>query len=380
MAYIFFFLSVAAITYYCLAIYAAIAFFSQAKAEASGSELEFLPPISILKPICGVDDRSYQNLSSFCKLDYPDYQIIFGVQTQTDPSIAVIQKLIQDFPGLDIQYVTCDRILGTNLKVSNLASAAALAKHELLLLADSDVCVGCDYLQQVVQPMSDLEVGVVTCMYRSQTQGWLATFAALAISTDFLPSVLVARQLKGMNFALGATILIRKSVLTAIGGFAAIADYLEDDFQLGHLPSQAGYRVVLSDYVVDHVMGGEKLVDFLHHQTRWHRGIRFARPGGYLGLIFTYGTVSSLLFLLSTSSLLGWVVLALTWTIRYTMAWLVGVKYLQDPIAQKGLWLVPLRDAIGFLLWFYSFMGNKIEWRGRKLQLVKGGKLLEVRL
>jgi ceramide glucosyltransferase len=170
-------------------------------------------------------------------------------------------------------------------------------------------------------------------------------------------------------------------VLEAIGGFAAVADYLEDDFQLGNLPAQAGYQVVLSHYVVSHVMPAATLTDLLHHQTRWARGIRFARPGGYLGLVFTYGTIFSLLFLWITGgSMNGWVVVGITWFIRYVMAWFIGVNYLQDAVAKKWLLLTPLRDLMSFMLWCYSFMGDTIEWRGRKLQLIKGGKLIDSKL
>jgi ceramide glucosyltransferase len=381
MRYLFLLLSVSAIVYYCLAIYAAIAFFFESKTRLTQLDSAFYPAITILKPICGADDRTYENLASFCQQDYPNYQIIFGIQSQSDPSIAIVQKLIQDFPNVDIQSVISDRVYGTNLKVSNLANAAAQGKYDIFLIADSDISVGAEYLQQIIQPLSDPKVGVVTCPYRSHAQGWISTFEALGISTEFLPGVLVARQIEGMTFALGATIVIRRSVLEAIGGFAVVADHLEDDFQLGNLPVQAGYQVVLSHYIVSHVMPTATLTDLLHHQIRWARGIRFARPGGYLGLIFTYGTLFSLLFLWTTDgSMNGWIVFGITWLIRYVMAWLIGVNYLQDTAAKKWLWLTPLRDLMSFLLWCYSFMGNTIEWRGRKLQLIKGGKLIDSKL
>jgi len=391
MAYLYLFFSLSAIVYYCFAIYASILFFkfnpTASEASLSPGNLEscspatLLPPVTILKPVCGADRNTYDNLASFCRQIYPTYQIIFGIQSQSDLSIPIIQKLIQDFPQLDIQYVISDRTIGTNLKVSNLANAAVQAKYDILILADSDIYVGIDYLQRVVQPLSNPAVGVITCMYRSRAEGRIAAFEALSISTEFLPSVLVARQLEGMAFALGATIVIRKSVLDAIGGFSAVADYLGDDFQLGHQPALAGYRVVLSGYIVDHIMTTETWADLLHHQTRWMRGTRFSRPVGYLGLIFTHGIMFSLLFLLSThGSGLGWAVLSATWITRYTMAGLIGVNYLEDTVAQKWLWLVPLRDLMSFALWCYSFTGDRIEWRGRKMRLTQGGKLVSIPL
>lgn len=367
-------LCLSAICYYCYAIYAATKFFSQP------TQLEdFHPPITILKPICGLDIDTYENFASFCKQDYPKYQIIFGVRDQQDPSIEVVQKIIHDFPTVDIHLVVSDRTIGTNLKVSNLANAAAKAEYSLLLLADSDVRVGPDYLRRVIQPMKDPTVGVVTCLYRPLVRGWVAILEAVGISTEYHAGILVARSLEGMSFALGPTIAIQKSVLEAIGGFLAIADYLADDFQLGYLPSQAGYKVVLSDYVIDHAIATESLLDLIHRQTRWNCCTRVSRPSGYLGLIFTHGTAISLLFLIATlGSLFGWTMLIVTWSIRLIMAWVIGVKGLKDTVAKKFLWLVPLRDLLSFALWCYCFVGNTIRWRGQQMKLTKVGKLVPI--
>src|SRR5919202_2398995 len=366
-------LCLSAICYYGYAIYTAIEFFSHPTPIAP----DFHPPITILKPICGIDSDAYENLASFCQQDYPKYQIIFGVPDEQDAVLEVLQKIIYNFPDVDIRIVVSDRIIGTNLKVSNLANAQAEAKHSILLIADSDIRVESDYLRRVIQPMRDPSVGVVTCLYRSLTQGWIATIESLSISTQFAPSVLVARKLEGIKFAFGSTIVIQKAALEAIGGFLAIADYLADDFQLGKLPTEAGYTVVLSDYVVEHVMPIGSISDSLKRQIRWARGTRVSRPWGYLGLIFTQGIAASLLFLLATQgSMFGWVALSLTWSTRLVMGWVVGVGSLKDLVAKKFLWLLPLRDLISFALWCYSFVGDAIEWRGRRLRLTKGGKLI----
>jgi ceramide glucosyltransferase len=367
-----FLLCLCTIGYYGVAIYAAVDFFFQSTSDRP----EFQPSVSLLVPICGLDGGAYENLASLCQQDYPNYQIIFAVQDSQDSSIPIIQQISRDFPELDLQFVISDRTIGMNRKVSNLANAAIEAKYNTLVLVDSDIRVTPDYLKQVVQPLHDSTVGVVTCMYRSLTYGWLSGFEAISITTEFLPRILAARTLQGMGFALGATIVIRKSVLEEIGGFLAVADALEDDYQLGHLSAQAGYQVVLSDYIVDHVMASPRLVDFIHHQTRWARGNLFARPLGHLSLIFTYGTVISLLFLLITKgSLFGWFVLGVTWSIRLVMAWFIGVQQLQDTVARKFLWLVPLRDIISFGFWCYGFLGNTIRWRDRRFRLTTGGKL-----
>ncbi len=373
-------LCLSAFWFYCYAIYAAITFFNRPQPV----EQDFHPPVTILKPICGLDGEAYENFASFCQQDYPDYQIIFAVRDAKDPAIEIVHKIIYYFPNLDIQLVVNNaskglhqRTIGTNFKVNNLATAAAFAKHEILVIADSDIRVGKDYLRRVIQPLKDSNVGVVTCLYRSLAQGWVTTLEAIGIATEFHAGVLVSKQLEGMKFALGSTIVIRKEVLEVIGGFPVIADYLADDFQLGYLSAKAGYKVVLSDYVVEHILATSTFADSIQRQIRWARGTRVSRPWGYLGLIFTYGTVTSLLFLIATGgSWLGWIGLGLTWSARLVMAWVIGVWSLKDSSAKKFLWLVPLRDLMSFLLWCYSFVGNVIKWRGQKLRLTKGGQLV----
>ncbi|WP_199322619.1 MULTISPECIES: bacteriohopanetetrol glucosamine biosynthesis glycosyltransferase HpnI [Calothrix] len=366
-------LCLVAICFYCYSIYAAIAFFTQPHTI----DPAFLPPVTILKPICGVDRDAEENLASFCQQDYPAYQIIFAVRDREDPAIAIIEQLIQQFPNVDIQLVVSDRIIGANLKVSNLANAVTAAKHEILLIADSDIRVGKDYLQRIVQPLQDEKVGVVTCLYRSLAQGWVTSFEALGIATSFHPGVLVSNQLEKIKFAFGSTIIIRKQALEAIGGFNAIADYLADDFQLGYLPAQAGYRVFLSNYIVDHILDESTLADIIQRQIRWLRCIWVSRPWGYLGLLFTYGTVTSLLLLLVTKgSILGWTSLVITWILRLIMAWVIGVSVFNDTVTKQYFWLIPVRDLMHFAIWCYGFFGKYITWRGQQLQLIPGGKLV----
>jgi ceramide glucosyltransferase len=363
-----------AIIYYCLAIYSTFDFLRQ----SIPVDPEFHPPITILKPICGIDKNAYENLASFCRQDYPTYQIVFGVQDFHDPGIPVVKQMMEDFPDVDIDLVISDRAIGQNRKVSNLANAAINAKHDLLLNADSDIRVDSTYLMTVVQPFAQPSVGVVTCLFRSCPQGWIASLFALAIATDNHPTVLVSRKLDGMTFGVGATILIRKTVLDSIGGFSAICDFLQDDFQLGHLSFQAGYKVVLSNYVVDHEIDTTTVAAFCNQMIRWNTGIRVSHPGGYLGQILTYGTVASLLFLLTMrGSVLAWGVLSAVWVLRLMMAWMVGVQALQDPIVKRYWWLVPVSDLIRFGFWCVSFASNTIEWRGRRLQLRKDGRIVE---
>jgi ceramide glucosyltransferase len=238
-----------AVLFYTYGVYTAIAFLR----DSPPINPKFHPPVTILKPLCGVDKGTYTNLASFCQQNYPQYQIIFGVRSSTDPSIEVVEKLIQQFPEIDISLVVKDHILGANLKISNLANAVTAAKHDILVIADSDILIGSDYLQTVIQPLKDEKVGVVTCLYRSTAQGIATILEAICTATDFQPGILVSKQLEGIKFALGSTIVIRKTTLAKIGGFAAVADYLADDYQLGYLPTQAGDKVVLSSYIVEPV-------------------------------------------------------------------------------------------------------------------------------
>ncbi len=368
-------LCLAAVLFYCYGIYAAIAFLNRPRFFNPN----FHPPVSILKPICGLDRDAYENLASFCQQDYPEYQVIFVVRDRQDPSIEVVQEIIQQFPLLDLNLVVSDRIIGANLKVSNLSNAVGIAKHEILLIADSDIRVKKDYLLRVIQPLRDHKVGVVTCLYRSSAQGWIATLEAIKTATDFHAGVLVSNHLEGIKFAFGSTIVIRKQVLEEIGEFEAIADYLADDFMLGYLPAQAGYKVVLSDYIVEHVLATSSLTDAIQRQIRWARCIRVSRPWGYLALLLTYGTVTSLLLLIAIKgSMLAWSGLVITWIMRLIMGWVVAIKVIRDQVSQKFLWVIPISDLIQFAIWCYGFIDGTIEWRGQRLKLIKGGKLMAI--
>ncbi len=362
-----------AVFYYSFAIYASITFFARPQAINPA----FYPPISILKPICGLDSDSYTNLASFCQQDYPTYQIIFGVRNSADPAIPTLHQIIRNFPKIDIRLVVDERTIGTNLKVSNLANIEPYALYDLLLISDSDIKVGPDYLRRIVQPMQQWQTGVVTCLYRSRVQNPIAALEALSISTDFHANVLVARQLGWLKFAMGSSILIRQTVLQKIGGLKAIADYLADDFMMGNLTAKAGYKVVLSDYVVEHTLDTDNWIDLIQHQTRWNRCTRAGSFSGYLGLFLGHGITLSLLFvLINQGSSLSWSILALTWTARLLMGWIVGVRSLHDDVAKRLFWLIPLRDLLSFGLWSYGLIGDRISWRGKKFRIGKEGKLI----
>lgn len=365
-------LSLGALWFYSYVIYAAINYLIDSSPAAAP---EFCPRLTILKPLCGADADTYDHLQSFCQQDYPHYQIVFAVQSAADPAIEMVQRLIQQFPERDMQLVVSSQTIGVNPKVNNLANAATAAKHSLWVIADSDIRVGPDYLQHIVQPFRYPGVGVVTCPYRSEAKGWVATLEALGTATELHPGILVARCMEGMQFALGSTIAIRHHLLTKLGGFEAIADYLADDFQLGRLPATLGYRVVLSHYVVEHGLAADSLWEALQRQIRWARGIRVSRPVGYAGKIITYGTVTSLLLGLLSSSIWAWALLSFVWLARLAMAWIVGVACLNDRSTRRYWWLLPLYDLISFGIWCCGLVGNTINWRGQRFRLLPDGKV-----
>lgn len=371
------FLSVlSAIVYYGIALVAGLAWFvDRRKQRALG--LNFTPPATILKPVRGADAEAYENFASFCRQDYPEYQIVFGVREESDPAVPIIRRLIADFPDRDIELVISANEIGYNAKVSNLQNVFAKSKHDTLLIVDSDIRVEPDYLRRVIAPMQQPRVGMVTCLYRG---AGARTFAALlenvGISSTFGPEVCSSRLLEGIAFALGSTIVMKRDLLENIGGFQAVADYLADDFLLGNSTAKAGYEVVLSDCVVDHISGPDTLATMLKHQLRWGRSTRISRPWGYRGLILTYGTATSLLALLAWSaSSFAWWLFAVTMFVRFLPVFVVGVFGLKDRILARYFWLVPVRDLITFGIWMASFIGDEIQWRGVNFRVLPGGKL-----
>lgn len=365
-----------AIVYYGIALVGGLSWFADRQRQRKLG-LNFTPPATILKPVRGADAEAYENFASFCRQDYPEFQIIFGVREASDPAVPIIKKLIADFPDCDIELVISDHEIGYNAKVSNLHNMSAKAKHQVLLIVDSDIRVKPDYLRRVVAPLQQEKVGMVTCLYRgANAQTPAALLENIGISSTFGPEVCSSRLLEGIAFALGSTIVMRREILNRIGGFSAVADYLADDFVLGNLTAKLGYEVVLSDCVVEHVSGPDTMRTMLNHQLRWGRSTRISRPWGYPGLLLTYGTATSLLALLAWDfSRFAWWLLAVTMFVRVLPAFVVGVIGLKDYVLARYFWLLPIRDLITFAIWAVSFVGDEIQWRGDRFRVLPDGKL-----
>lgn len=367
------------IVYNLLCLWAAKKFLAARRTQAAQNRQSDgpAPPVSILKPVRGIDPEMYASLRSHCLQDYPAYEIIFGVHEAADPAIELIEKLKTEFPQASIRFQAFPRALGANIKVSNLAQMAPLAAYEYLLVNDSDIRVEPDYLRRVMAEFRDENVGLVTCLYRGVAENsvW-SRLEALGISTDFTPGVLMARQLeRGVRFGLGSTLAFHKSDLKEIGGFEALADFLADDYEIGARIAKQGKRVAVAEPVVSTFLPEYSWRGFLDHQLRWARGIRDSRPGGYLGLLATYAIPWAVLaVLLARGSGWAWALLALALAVRSYVAIIVGRRVLADAQMKKFLWLVPARDCIAFGLWWAAYGGHTVRWRGSEFVL-KNGKI-----
>ena len=360
--------------YYVLCLISALTFRSHRGGGNSGPA-PAQPPVSILKPLKGIDPEIYESFRSHCLQNYPEYEIVFGVSDPADPAVASVERLKQEFPERAIQLVVCPNMLGPNVKVSNLERMVQTARYQYLIVNDSDIRVDPDYLQRIVAPLEDEQIGMVTCLYRGLAAPTLGSqLEALGISTDFSAGVMAARLLEGgLSFGLGSTLAFRRRDLIRIGGFKSIVDYLADDYELGHRISRLGLNVTLSDVVVETHLPAYDLGEFFAHQMRWARGVRDSRLGGYIGLAATFGLMWALLnLLLAGAALCSWITLGCVLLLRTLVALALGRSVLKDSQLPRQLWLLLLRDLIAVGVWLASFWGHTVTWRGDRFKLRKG--------
>ncbi len=357
--------------FYVLCLWGARSFLRENRGPREGPT----PPVSILKPLRGVDPQMYESFRSHCTQDYPEYEIIFGVNESNDPAVAAVHQLMREFPRLPIRLVVCPEALGANRKTSNLVQMLPHARYDHILVNDSDIHVFPDYLRRVMARFGRPEVGMATCLYRgiaSDTFG--SRLEALGISTDFIPGVLVARQVEhGTNFGLGSTLAMSRAALDAIGGLEPLVDYLADDFELGRRISRAGFEVVLADTIVETYLPAYSFREFFEHQLRWARSTRDSRPQGYIGVLLTFGLPWAMIAaLLSGGAAWSWAVLSLASVLRAAVALQVGEGVVRDSSVRRWLPLLPLRDLLAFGVWFASFAGREVHWRGDTFILENG--------
>lgn len=337
---------------------------------------ESRPPITILKPVCGLEPRLYENLRSFCRQDYPRFQILFGVREAGDPAIAVIERLIREFPALDAALVVDPRTIGSNYKVSNLANMIGRARHDILAIADADGRVGPGHLDALAAAFADPAVGAVTCLYRGApaSRGLPDRLGAMFINEWFLPSVLVALLTEPLEYCFGATMAVRRAALEAIGGLAALASNLADDHMLGRLAAARGYKVALARSVVEITIDEPSLRALARHELRWARTMRAVRPVGYAMSFLTDALPLALLLALATGfGESGMILLGLALVLRVLMHAVAASALGGDGTFRP--WLVPPRDVMTFAIRAASFVGRGVEWRAQKFSVQTGGQM-----
>jgi ceramide glucosyltransferase len=366
-------LAVCGMGFYLLCLWSARSFQRAARVSAPA----VTPPVSILKPLRGVDPQMYESFRSHCIQDYPEYEIIFGVSEPDDPAVASVQQLIREFPACKIRLLVCQEVLGNNRKTSNLVQMLASARYDHILINDSDIFVPSGYLRRVMAPFARPQVGMVTCPYRGIASGTLGSkLESIGISTDFIAGVLVARQIEGgIHFGLGSTLAMSRTALDAIGGLRPLVDYLADDFEMGFRIANAGYEVVLADIVVETYLPAYSFRGFFEHQLRWARSTRDSRRLGYVGLLLTFGLPWAMFsVLLAPLHWWSWTTLAAAAALRAAVALKVGIGVVRDRAVWRHLWLVPFRDLVALAVWFGSFANHTVHWRG-EVFILKDGKI-----
>ena len=337
-----------------------------------------LPPVSILKPVHGLEARLRENIESFFRQDYPDYEILFAADEADDAALEVVREVCARYPRIRARVL----VTGTpwpNPVVYSFHCLAEAAAHNILVTTDSDVGVDSHYLREIVPPLLDPQVGMVTCVYRGKNAaGFFSGLTAIGMSVEMTAGVLVANLLEGMKFGLGPTTVVRKDSLASIGGYSALKDYIAYDFAIGNLIAKAGYRVVLSGHIIDHVVNQKSFRRMWQNQLRWAQTTRYSRPKGHFGSGLIFAVPYGLLGFLAAAGLghwgLGALLLSATVLNRMAEAWLVGWMVVCDPQVRRAPWLYPLRDLLGFLVWFASYLNLRYVWRDSRFEL-KGTRI-----
>jgi ceramide glucosyltransferase len=355
---------------YCVLIVVASRRYLSVRPPVAGSA----PPISVLKPLCGPDEGLAENLRSFFAQDHPAFEILFAVHRADDLAVPVVERIQREYSGrVEARLLVTGESPIPNAKAFNLQRLVREARHELLVMSDSDVRVTPDFLKRLAREFHP-RVGLVTCPYRAVSGRSLwSRLEAVGMNTEFLGGVLVARMMEGMKFALGPTLAVRRSVLEAMGGFEYLQEYLAEDFVMGRRAAELGHEVLLSSYVIEHHIGSQGMAQNLGHRLRWARSTRRSRPAGYWGQIFTYPLPWALLFWLAHGA--AWPLVLLAIFVRAGAAWATAAGMLHDSLTRKQWWLLPLQDVLSFLVWLGGFLGNTIVWRGRKCTVLPDGRL-----
>lgn len=330
-------------------------------------------PISILKPLEGLDEGLEENLRSWFRQDYPDFEILLAVRGAADPAIAVVERLRREFPQVPARLLVTGEPPYPNAKVYSLDRTMAAARYDLLVMSDSDTRAAPHLLATVAAEFQDERLGVATCPYRAAPgPSFWSRLEAIGMNTEFLAGLLVARLVEGVKFAVGPCVAARRQALLSVGGFERLKDYLAEDFMMGALAAEAGHGVILSSGVIEHRIGAQRFRANLAHRLRWARSTRRSRPSGYVGQLFTYPLPLALLLMALKPA--WWPLLAAAAVLRACAAWATAGWVLHDRLTARRWWLVPLQDLASFVMWLAGFFGNTVTWRGRRYRLLRDGR------
>ena len=340
-----------------------------------------LPPVSLLKPVHGAEARLKENIESFFRQDYPDYEILFAADEENDAALEIIREIMARYPKIRSSILVTGRPPWPNPPAYSFSKMAEVAAHDILVTSDSDVEVAANYLREVVPPMLDPKTGMLTCLYRGKNAGgFWSGLDAIGMSVEMSAGVMVANLLDGMKFGLGPTIVVRKDSVEKIGGYSVLGDYFSNDFVIGNLIEKAGYRVVLSRHVIDHVVPPMTLRRMWERQVRWAKGTRYSRPKGHFGSGLVYAMPYGILGLLAATALGWWEVgaglLSIAIINRLIEGLVVGWGVVRDPVPRRAPWLSPIRDLLGFCVWTASYLSKKTVWRDSRYELIDGGRIV----
>jgi ceramide glucosyltransferase len=361
--------------YYCLALFSSARFFGRVRETRGGA---FTPPVSNLKPMRGVDPDAYDNLASFCRQDYPEYELVLCVDEDDEVVMPLVERLRRDFPGRTIRVLYGSGRVATNDKVAKLARLVAEAENEVVVISDSDVRVAPDYLRTVVAPLADPKTGAVTCFYvPTGAETFIDRLQSVGMMSDFYAGILVAWQLDGVKFALGPTIATTRSRLAGFGGYQKIENRPADDLLVGRLIAEQGFEVELLHYSIATVPDYRSLGDLWHKRLRWIVVMRHMRPWGHLGLLLTQGLPWSVVAVLAHpvwGVAIGY--FGVYFLMRAAMMWVIGAEGLKQRVWAK-MALLPVWDGLAFFIWVASFLRRSVRWRGADYY-IRDGELVPV--
>ncbi len=337
----------------------------------------FAPPVSLLKPLHGLEPDLESHLQSFFEQDYPEFEIIFCARTDQDAGLEIARRVAARYPKIRSRFLCSGNAPYANAKVWSLERMQNAASHRFFVVSDSDVSVTPGYLRAIMAPFAEARVGLVTCLYRGVGASFWSRLEAVGMSIEMSAGVLVAEMLEGMKFALGPTMVVRRDCLEEAGGFRAVGPYHADDFMLGNMIAASGHRVVLSTHTIDHHVLNSSFLPSVLHQIRWMKSTRFSRPKGHLGTALTfsmpYGLLAAGIAMGLHRPLLGGLLLIWTWASRVALGALVGSQVVEEPRVWRSALLYPLRDLLGSCYWVASYVSNQVRWRGEVYNLLQDG-------